>query len=130
MNLLILMGRLTKDPELKHITSGIAVTSFTIAVNRQKKDDKADFIDCVAWGNTAEFIAKYFTKGQMINTVGRLQVREYTDKDGNKHRVSEDVVDRAFFCGDKKSGGKLGAPAEVFEELDELDELDERELPF
>ena len=122
MNKVILLGRLTKDPQLRRTNSGKAVTSFTVAVNRQKKDDPADFIDCVAWENTAEFVSKYFGKGQMIAVSGRLQIRDYTDKDNQKHRVYEVVVDNVYFGGDK---AEKKTAAENFEELE-----DNERLPF
>ena len=122
MNQVILMGRMARDPELKHTNSGTAVCSFTVAVNRKKKDDPADFIDCVAWQNMAEFISKYFGKGQMIAVVGRLQIRGYTDKNGINRREKEVIADNVYFCGDKKKP----TAAEKFEELEETFD----ELPF
>jgi len=89
MNIVTLMGRLSKNPELRHTQTGTAVTSFTLAVNRQYAKDseqKADFIDIIAWRQTAEFVSKFFTKGQMAAVAGRLQIRDWTDKDGNKRR--------------------------------------------
>ena len=124
MNKVILMGRMTKDPELKYTNNGTAVTSFTVAVNRQKKDDPADFINCVAWKNTAEFVSKYFGRGQMIAVVGRWQTRSYVDKDGHNRTVNECVVDSVYFGGDKKKSADISA--EDFEELDEIS----GEFPF
>lgn len=105
MNKVILVGRLTKNPELKKLNE-ITVTNFTIAVNRnfKNKDGQydADFINCIAFHGTGEFINKYFLKGQMIAVSGRIQTRNYDDKDGNKRFVSEVVVDGAEFAGDSK----------------------------
>lgn len=103
MNVAVLMGRLTADPELKHTSNGIAVVSFCVAVNRRFKDQQADFINCVAWRQTAEFICKYFVKGQMIGLEGSIQTRNYTDQDGNKRNATEVLVENASFCESKKS---------------------------
>lgn len=107
MNQVVLMGRLTRDPELRRTQSGTAVTSFTLAVDRGFKDSdgerKTDFIDCVAWKGTGEFISKYFTKGQMMAVSGSLQIRDWTDKDGNKRRFAEVLVNRAYFTGNSKN---------------------------
>ena len=106
LNHITIMGRLTKDPELRRTGSGIAVTSFTLAVDRDFKADngekETDFIDCVAWRQTGEFVGKYFAKGRMAVVSGRLQIRSWTDKDGNKRRTAEVVVDNVYF-GDSKS---------------------------
>lgn len=102
------MGRLTRDPELRHTQSNIPVASFTLAVDRgyQKDGDKqTDFIDCVAWRGTGEFVSKYFVKGQMMGVTGRLQMRDWTDKNGNKRISAEVVVDNAYFTGSKKESG-------------------------
>lgn len=106
MNVCILMGRLTADPDLKKTPSGVSVTSFTVAVNRSygKQERQTNFIECVAWRNTAEFICKYFRKGQMIAVQGGIQTRSYQDKNGNKRRAVEVHVDKADFCGDGKKG--------------------------
>ncbi len=110
LNHIVLMGRLTRDPELRRTGSGTAVASFTVAVDRdyQSKDGgerKTDFIDCVAWTHTGEFIAKYFTKGSMIAVEGRLELRDWTDRDGNKRRSAEVRVANAHFCGSKRDSG-------------------------
>ncbi len=106
LNHITIMGRLVRDPELRRTGSGIAVTSFTVAVDRDIKSNseekEVDFIDCVAWRQTGEFVAKYFTKGRMIVVSGRLQTRGWTDKDGNKRKATEVVTDNAYF-GDSKS---------------------------
>ncbi len=106
LNHITLMGRLVRDPELRRTGTGIAVASFRIAVDRDfaPKDGgerKADFIDCVAWRQTGEFISKYFSKGRMIVVDGRLEMRDWTDKDGNKRTTAEVVVANAYF-GDSK----------------------------
>lgn len=103
INTVALMGRLTADPELKHTPNGVAVVSFCIAVNRRFKDQQADFINCVAWRQTAEFICKYFGKGQMIALEGSIQTRNYTDQDGNKRNATEVLVENASFCESKKN---------------------------
>jgi single-strand DNA-binding protein len=108
MNQIVLMGRLTRDPELRHTQTGTAVSSFSLAVDRgfTSKDGgerQTDFIDIVAWRNTAEFVAKYFVKGQMAAVTGRLQIRDWTDKDGNKRRSAEVVADNVYFTDSKKS---------------------------
>ena len=106
MNKAILMGRLTKEPELRTTANNVSVASFTVAVNKRFKNAEggydADFINCVAWKNTAEFVCKYFKKGQMISLVGSIQTRTYDDKDGKKVYVTEVAVDEAYFCGDKE----------------------------
>lgn len=102
MNKAILMGRLTKDPELRSTQNGTSVCSFTVAVDRNSKEKQTDFINCVAWRQTGEFISKYFSKGRMIAVVGEIQQRDYTDKAGNKRTVYEVVVNEAGFCGDKR----------------------------
>jgi single-strand DNA-binding protein len=106
LNHITIMGRLTKDPELRRTGSGVAVASFTVAVDRDFApnggEKETDFIDCVAWRQTGEFVSKYFGKGRMIVVSGRLQIRSWTDKDGNKRRTAEVVADNCYF-GDSKS---------------------------
>lgn len=106
LNNIIIMGRLTRDPELRRTQSGTAVTSFTMAVDRdfksQSGEKETDFIDVVAWRSTAEFVAKYFTKGRMAVVEGRLQIRDWTDKDGNKRRNAEVLADNIYFGDAKK----------------------------
>ena len=105
LNHITIMGRLTRDPELRRTGSGIAVTSFTVAVDRDRAgkggEKETDFIDCVAWRQTGEFVARNFTKSQMIVVSGRLELRGWTDKDGNKHRNAEINADNVYF-GDSK----------------------------
>ena len=108
LNHITIMGRLTRDPELRRTGSGVAVASFTVAVDRDfgSKDSgekETDFIDCVAWRNTGEFVSKYFGKGRMIVVSGRLQIRSWTDKEGNKRRSAEVVADSCYFGDSKKS---------------------------
>ena len=112
LNHITLMGRLTRDPELRRTGTGVAVASFSIAVDRDfggrdGGEKKTDFIDCVAWRQTGEFISKYFTKGRMIVVEGRLEMRDWTDKDGNKRRNAEVIVANAYF-GDSKRDGDAG----------------------
>ena len=106
LNHITIMGRFTRDPELRRTGSGIAVASFTLAVDRDQKpkdgERETDFIDCVAWRNTAEFVSKYFTKGRMAVASGWLQIRNYTDKDGNKRRAAEVVAESVYFADSKK----------------------------
>ena len=113
LNHITIMGRLTRDPELRRTGSGIAVASFSLAVDRDysPKDGgerETDFIDCVAWRQTGEFVSKYFTKGRMAVVSGRLQIRSWTDKDGNKRRTAEVVADNVYF-GDSKRDSDSGS---------------------
>ena len=112
LNHITIMGRLTRDPELRRTGTGVAVTSFTLAVDRdfgknENGEKETDFIDCVAWRQTGEFVGKYFAKGRMAVVSGRLQIRSYTDKEGNKRRVAEVVADNVYF-GDSKRDGDNG----------------------
>ena len=124
LNHITIMGRLTRDPELRRTGSGIAVASFTVAVDRDfggrdGGERETDFIDCVAWRQTGEFVSKYFTKGSMAVVSGRLQIRNWTDKDGNKRRTAEVVADNVYFGESKRSSeggsysnaGSYAAPA-------------------
>ena len=154
LNHITIMGRLTRDPELRRTGSGVAVASFTVAVDRDfggrdGGEKETDFIDCVAWRQTGEFVSKYFTKGRMIVVSGRLQIRSWTDKDGNKRRTAEVVADNCYFGDSKRdsdsgsaySGGyqnnyggnnygyaapAASTPASVFAMLDD----DDAQLPF
>ena len=117
LNHITIMGRLTRDPELRRTGTGVGVASFRVAVDRDyaPKDGgerKTDFIDCVAWRQTGEFISKYFTKGRMIVVEGRLEMRDWTDKDGNKRTSAEINVDNAYF-GDSRRDGDGGSYAQV-----------------
>lgn len=119
LNRIILMGRLTRDPELRRTQSGTAVASFTLAVDRDFKgndgEKATDFIDIAAWRNTAEFVSKYFSKGRMAVVEGRLQIREWTDRDGGKRKTAEVVAENVYFGDSKKDGGnnQAAAPAPV-----------------
>lgn len=131
LNHIVIMGRLAKDPELRRTQSGTAVTSFRLAVDRDFKDKQTgqratDWIDCVAWRGTAEFVEKYFSKGSLAVVSGRLQMRDWTDKDGNKRISAEVQVDSIYFGGAKRNEGAAGGPRNPeFEELD-----DSEDLPF
>ena len=121
LNHIVIMGRLTRDPELRRTGSGIAVASFSVAVDRDFSgkdggEKETEFIDCVAWRQTGEFVSKYFTKGSMIVVSGRLQIRNWNDKDGNKRRSAEVVADNVYFGESKRSsdagsayGGSTGS---------------------
>ena len=119
LNRIILMGRLTRDPELRRTQSGTAVTSFSLAVDRdfksQSGEKETDFIDIVAWRSTAEFVSKYFTKGRMAVVEGRLQMRDWKDRDGNNRRSAEVMADNVYFGDSKRdsapSGGYDAPPA-------------------
>lgn len=111
LNHIVIMGRLTRDPELRRTGSGIAVASFTVAVDRDfggrdGGERETDFIDCVAWRQTGEFVSKYFFKGSMIVVSGRLQIRNWTDKEGNKRRNAEIVADNVYFGESKRSSSE------------------------
>jgi single-strand DNA-binding protein len=115
LNHITIMGRLVRDPELRRTGSGIAVASFTVAVDRdfadkQTGEKETDFIDCVAWRQTGEFVSKFFTKGKLIVVSGRLQIRNWTDNEGAKRRSAEIVADNCYFAESKKdsSGGQQG----------------------
>lgn len=129
LNHIVIMGRLTHDPELRRTASSTPVTSFSLAVERDFKNadgtKETDFIDVVAWRGTAEFAAKYFTKGRMVVVDGRLQTRKWTDKDGNKRTVTEINADHLYFA-DSKREDTAEIPAQTFEEVLEED----GDLPF
>ena len=149
LNHIIIMGRLTRDPELRRTGSGVAVASFTIAVDRDfsPKDGgerETDFIDCVAWRQTGEFVSKYFQKGRMAVVSGRLQIRSWNDKDGNKRRTAEIVADNVYFGDSKRDdqgasstygaapasyGTPYSAPAAPASDFAMLDD-DDAQLPF
>jgi len=138
LNKIIIMGRFTRDPELRRTQSGTAVTSFAVAVDRDHKtqggEKETDFIDVVAWRSTAEFVAKHFTKGRMAVVEGRLQMRDWTDRDGNKRRSAEVIADNVYFADSKREGsdpatyggyrpaGKaVDVGADGFDEIDDED---------
>ena len=150
LNRIILMGRLTRDPELRRTQSGTAVTSFSLAVDRdfksQSGEKETDFIDIVAWRNTADFVSKYFSKGRMAVVEGRLQIRDWVDKDGGKRRSAEVIADNIYFGDSKRDGagdygsapapsysapaaGGYGSPAGGHSDFAEIGEED-GELPF
>ena len=150
LNKIVLMGRLTRDPELRRTTSGTPVTSFSLAVDRdfksQNGDKETDFIDIVAWRQTAEFVSKYFTKGRMAVVEGRLQIRDWTDREGGKRRSAEVIADNVYFGDSKRdgadnygaapsytapasAGGRSAAPADGHSDFAEIGEED-GELPF
>lgn len=143
LNKIVLMGRLTKDPELRRTGSGTAVASFALAVDRDfaPKDSterETDFIDIVCWRSTAEFAAKYFVKGQMAAVSGRLQIRVWQDEDGNRRRSAEVVADNLYFAGRKPDTGKQGrAEGTDYSQIKSPDpdcpfeqEAEQEELPF
>ena len=139
LNHITIMGRLTRDPELRRTGSGIAVASFTVAVDRdfadkQSGEKETDFIDCVAWRQTGEFVSKYFTKGRMSVVSGRLQIRSWTDKDGNKRRTAEIVADNVYFGDSKNDSGTQNSGYTGFVKADNSDfapvEDDDAQLPF
>ena len=150
LNRITLMGRLTRDPELRHTQSGNSVASFTLACDRdfaaQGAEKETDFIDVVAWRNTADFVSKYFSKGRMAVVAGRLQIRNWQDKEGNKRKTAEIVADSVYF-GDSKRDGQdnsaaAPAPAEFTQlpdatpvpfpapDMPQMEIGDENELPF
>ena len=131
LNRIIVMGRMTRDPELRRTNSGTAVASFSLAVDRDFKslssEKETDFIDVVVWRNTAEFVSKYFSKVRMAVVEGRLQIRDWTDKDGNKRRSAEIVADSVYFGDSKRDGGDTAQsePQGGFSEIE-----DDGHLPF
>ena len=135
VNRCIFMGRMTRDPELRSTNSGKSVTSFTIACERDLKDKDGsrttDFIDCVAWGSTAEFAAKYFGKGRMAIIDGRLQVRDWTDKTGGKRKSVEVVADHVYF-GEAKNKEEYAAPSYPAPDngFQDIEDEDSGDLPF
>lgn len=143
LNHIDIAGRLTRDVELRYTQSNTAVASFTLAVDRDYADKstgerQTDFIDCVAWRSTGEFAAKYFQKGSMAIVSGRLQLRDWTDRNGNKRRTAEILVDNIYFGGSKKEdGGNTTAPAPSAQstpstggQFSELDDTGDDDCPF
>lgn len=131
LNIVNLCGRTTANLELKKTTSGKDVVSFTLAVDRDYSSNgerETDFIPIVLWGNTAVFASKYFSKGQMMIVNGRLQVRNYTDKEGNKRTVTEVVANNVYFAGDKKQDKPQPKQTETFDDFDDF--TDDGSLPF
>ena len=118
LNHITIMGRLTRDPEMRTTQSGVAVASFTLAVDRDfggrdGGEKQTDFIDCTAWRHTAEFVSKYFSKGRMAVVSGRLQIDNYTDNDGNKRRSAKVIADNIYFGDSKKDGATSGQSDEA-----------------
>ena len=135
LNKIILMGRLTRDPELRSTTGGTAVASFSLAVDRDYKpqdgERETDFIDIVAWRSTAAFVHKYLSKGRMAVVEGRLQIRDWTDKDGNKRRSAEVVADSVYFGDSRRDAGRSDSDApQPSGDFREVPEGEEGELPF
>ena len=129
LNHIVIMGRLGKDPELRRTQSGVAVATFNVAVDRDFKDKATgqratDWITCVAWRSTAEFVEKYFAKGSQVLVAGRLQMRDWTDKDGNKRISAEVQAENVYFAGAKTEGGRRELPE--FEVVDD----DDPDMPF
>lgn len=130
MNKVILLGRLTRDPETRYTqTTNTQVTSFTLAVNRrfvkQGEERQADFISCVSWNKTAEFVSKYFKKGQQVGVIGRIQTRNYDDEQGIKHYVTEVIAEEVYFAGDKKD-----ATQNDIQTTDDFEITNSDDLPF
>lgn len=125
LNTITIMGRLTRDPELRYTQSNTPVASFTLAVDRDFGEKQTDFIDCVAWRGTGEFVDKYFSKGSMAIVSGRLQIRSWTDDNGNKRRSAEVVAEHVYFGESKRREASADISAADFEDLD-----DDGELPF
>ncbi len=140
LNHIDIMGRLVRDPELRRTNSGKAVASFTVAVERdfsQGDQKETDFIDCVAWQKTGEFVSKYFVKGSMIVVSGRLQIRSWNDKDGNKRKTAEIVADNVYFGDSKNDNGNQNSGFTGFAKSDSVPgrsfapiEEDDAQLPF
>ena len=133
MNNICITGRLTSAPEIKKTTSGVSVCSVSIAVDRDYKvngEKATDFIPCVFWRGTAEFVGKYFSKGDMIAVVGSLESRKYTDKDGNNRTVWEVKADKVSFCGGKKEASQDNTNDNTQDFEDVYDELSGEDLPF
>ena len=129
LNKVILIGRLTSDPELRHTQSNTPVTSFTLAVDRSYKDKQTDFIDVVAWRSTAEFAFKYFRKGQLVAVVGSIQTRTWEDKQGSKRKSVEVVADEVHFAEPKRNARASDPVAAMADEFTDIS-ADDGELPF
>lgn len=129
LNKVILIGRLTSDPELRHTQSNTPVTSFTLAVDRSYKDKQTDFIDVVAWRSTAEFAFKYFRKGQLVAVVGSIQTRTWEDKQGSKRKSVEVVADEVHFAEPKRNARASDPVAAMADEFSDIS-ADDGELPF
>lgn len=137
LNQISIQGRFARDPELRRTNSGKAVTSFAMACdrdfkNQQTGEKEVDFIECVAWGGTAEMVEKYFKKGQMAVVTGRLQIRAWEDKNGQKRRTAEILVSSVYFCGSKESGTQASSGADSTYSTPQFApiEADDDQLPF
>lgn len=134
LNRIVVMGRLVRDPELRHTQAGKAVTSFTLAVDRdfkgQNGEREVDFIDIVAWGSTAEFVCNYFSKGRMAVAEGRLQLRDWTDKNGNKRKNAEIQVSNIYFADSKKDEYTAPQYPQQSNEFQEIEDEEPGNLPF
>lgn len=131
MNTVSIMGRVANDIELKKTSSGKSVTNVTVAVDRGWKDDKhTDFFEVVAWNGTAEFLSKYFTKGQMIAITGSLQTRQWEDKEGNKRKSTEILAGQVYFCGGKQNNTLKEELKGEYPQYETMDLLDDSDLPF
>ena len=144
LNRIVLMGRLTRDPELRHTQSGTAVASFTLACDRDFKDKNSnerttDFIDIVAWRNNAEFAAQYLAKGRMAVVEGRLQFRDWTDKDGGKRRNAEVLAEHIYFADSRRDGDSsagsyrpptASTPMDGVGQFADISDEDGDDLPF
>ena len=128
LNHIIAMGRMTRDPELRRTPNGKAVTNFTIACDRDFGEKKTDFIECVSWNNTAEFVNKYFAKGRMAVVAGRLQIREWTDKDGKSRKTAEILASDVYFGDSKKSNDDFTSDVGEIEQMSAP--ANEDDLPF
>ena len=140
LNIIVLQGRLVRDPEMRTTQSGVAVASFTLAVDRDfggrdGGEKQTDFIDCTAWRHTAEFVSKYFSKGRMAVVSGRLQIDNYTDNDGNKRKAAKVIADNIYF-GDSKKDGATGGQSDEASSFTPASsgfvpaDVDSGELPF
>ena len=130
MNKVFIMGRLTSDPTVRHTQSGSSVASFTLAVDRNGKEKVTDFIECVAWKNTADFVGNYFSKGRMAVVEGRLQIRDWVDKEGTKRKATEVIVDNIYFGDSKAKGDPLDSFAKEHPEVQFTEVDDDTNLPF
>lgn len=134
LNHITIQGRLTKDVELRLTPNGVSVATFCLAVDRDYDRQQTDFVNVVAWRQTAEFVDKYFSKGQMMVADGRLQIRDWTDKHGDRRTVAEVVAEHVYFCGDTRKSESTdlrhAEPAEPHTAFQEADDTDDGELPF
>ena len=142
LNSISIIGRLSSDPQLRRTASGKAVASFSVACerdfkNQQTGEKEVDFIECVAWGGTAEMVEKYFHNGQMAVATGRLQLRDWTDKNGQKRRTAEILINSVYFCGSKENGSQANSGADngystpVYQAANFVElEDDDAQLPF